>query len=333
MTQLRYDLRPLDYGGLLDRAFDLYRHNFSLFFSIASVVLIPLAIIQMLGPLMQKSRPTADDALVFVGFTLLFVPIYMFLALLVQAALTLAISNRYLGLPSTLGSAWAGARKALWPLLATGFMAGMLMLIGTILCVIPGIYVAFIIAFVTPVVMLEHRYYSEAISRSQSLVGDGQWVRVLVTWLLLFLINMAVLMLQGGVQALFMFTLGPESSIYVNAVFQAVVNVLIMPITLTVTVLLYYDIRVRKEAFDLQMLAAAIGVPYTPAYPQGYAPPGQYPPPQQYAPPSQYAPTLPGPPPAAPPPTIDGTVRCSACSAVIPAVVAFCTNCGAPQPR
>jgi ABC-type dipeptide/oligopeptide/nickel transport system permease subunit len=35
-----------------------------------------------------------------------------------------------------------------------------------------------------------------------------------------------------------------------------IVSILIQPITFIVVVLLYYDMRIRREAFDIEMLAA-----------------------------------------------------------------------------
>ena len=37
-----------------------------------------------------------------------------------------------------------------------------------------------------------------------------------------------------------------------------IVAVLIQPISFIVVVLLYYDLRIRREAFDIEMLAATI---------------------------------------------------------------------------
>ena len=44
---------------------------------------------------------------------------------------------------------------------------------------------------------------------------------------------------------------------------QNLVNVLVLPIQTAPLILLYYDLRIRKEAFDLQMLSSAMEQPTT----------------------------------------------------------------------
>jgi len=117
-------------------------------------------------------------------------------------------------------------------------------------------------------------------------------------------------------------------------VISHVINVLLSPILPIAVTLLYYDLRVRKEGFDLQMMADHLGLPppplapspvYYPAVAPG-APYPEQPPPPWLAPPSAgYAPQTPPdpgvadaplppppippgtpPPPPAPPPTSDG---------------------------
>jgi hypothetical protein len=43
-----------------------------------------------------------------------------------------------------------------------------------------------------------------------------------------------------------------------NQLATLIVSVLIQPISFIVVVLLYYDLRIRREAFDIEMLAASL---------------------------------------------------------------------------
>jgi hypothetical protein len=43
-----------------------------------------------------------------------------------------------------------------------------------------------------------------------------------------------------------------------NQLASLIVSVLIQPISFIVVVLLYYDLRIRREAFDIEMLAASL---------------------------------------------------------------------------
>ena len=46
---------------------------------------------------------------------------------------------------------------------------------------------------------------------------------------------------------------------FVNQLFSLAGQILIVPIGAIAYILLYYDLRIRKEGFDLQMLANSIG--------------------------------------------------------------------------
>jgi hypothetical protein len=77
---------------------------------------------------------------------------------------------------------------------------------------------------------------------------------------------------KGGFLLLFIVALG-----------TAIGSTLVMPIGIVSTVLLYYDSRIRKEGFDLELLARELRAslpappgpaPSAPAGPQASAPPG-----------------------------------------------------------
>jgi hypothetical protein len=94
------------------------------------------------------------------------------------------------------------------------------------------------------------------------------------------------------------------------------VVLLVMPITLAGQVVIYYDLRVRQEGFDLEMMAANLGLkaaggklpPAPPAAPLRWEgaplPPAPPPPPAAEdlpAPSARYIPPPPPPPAGAPP--------------------------------
>lgn len=83
----------------------------------------------------------------------------------------------------------------------------------------------------------------------------------------------------------------------------AIASILTTPFIAAVTVVLYFDLRVRKEGFDLQLLAQQIGVPSPEGIPAGVLPPPPQWGPYGYPPPPGYPPPYP-PPPGYPPPAL-----------------------------
>ena len=126
-----------------------------------------------------------------------------------------------------------------------------------------GVVLRFVLGYVvaTPALIVEDSRSGQAIARSVLLM-DGHRLRALgITVLMVVIAYAAVLLLQGPFLLLtFMATAQHvEPSVWLAAglaLGQAVSVCLTGPLTLVALVLLYFDLRIRKEAFDLAMLAA-----------------------------------------------------------------------------
>jgi len=121
------------------------------------------------------------------------------------------------------------------------------------MCFVPGI-IMYILTFAMPVVaMLENKGPSDAFDRSSRLAG-GNWWRIFATMVVASII---VALAQFGVSLLLELpgTVAP----WISSVAENLVTVLLAPFPAVVATLLYYDIRIRKEAFDLQALMDAMG--------------------------------------------------------------------------
>jgi len=85
-----------------------------------------------------------------------------------------------------------------------------------------------------------------------------------------FLIGLAVFLIGIIVSYIFQFAGGfaakavagnnPHVAMAVIHVFSIVSASLVMPISASSSILLYYDLRIRKEGFDLEMLAQGLGL-------------------------------------------------------------------------
>lgn len=109
-------------------------------------------------------------------------------------------------------------------------------------------------------IVLERTGVISGFKRSWRLVGKS-WPRVMALYLilalLLFIIRTAVLGTVGAV--LLGGALSGEANRLMNTAVGALVGILLQPVQEAVMVLLYYDLRIRNEAFDLQHEATRIG--------------------------------------------------------------------------
>ncbi|MEU9979999.1 glycerophosphoryl diester phosphodiesterase membrane domain-containing protein [Streptomyces sp. NPDC050856] len=218
--------------------------------------------------------------------------------LITTALLTVVISRSVLGRPVTLSDAWREARPRLPQLLAltllltllsigimaVGLLPGLLIggsTAGVVLITLGGLASGVVILWLmirfslsSPALMLERQGVRASLRRSAKLV-QGAWWRVFgilaLTMLLMFLVTViiaipfaviAYLVDGEGVGELFAGT-NPEFGwpfLIITGVGAVIAAAITYPISSGVSVLLYVDQRIRREALDLE-LARAAGVP------------------------------------------------------------------------
>jgi hypothetical protein len=116
-----------------------------------------------------------------------------------------------------------------------------------LLFIIPGIYLGVRLAVSIQALVVEGRRGTEAMGRSWGLVG-GHWWHAFGTLLVAFL-------LTGIVNAVITAPFG-ATGWFVQAVAAAVATVVTLPYGVLVGVLLYLDLRARKERLTLETLRA-----------------------------------------------------------------------------
>jgi hypothetical protein len=241
-------LRPLSTGEVLDVSFGLYR---ALFFPLLIVALASRAIPSLLGIYLQAAGGLTQHWILGV--------VQMFLAIALSslgvAATTFIVSGAYLGHSVSANDALRSAVGLIGRLFLLALMTGLIVGFGLVLLVIPGLVVGTGLALSNAVLVLEAPISADAaMSRSWQLTKGEKWkvfLTVLVAVLLLMVPSMLVGML--GMAAM----LAGGWSALVPLVLISVLDVFIYPFLYVVITVLYYDMRVRKEGFDLELLAAA----------------------------------------------------------------------------
>jgi hypothetical protein len=244
MQQSTRQLHPMTAGQILKEAFELYRENFTLFLGI---VLMPLVVEVVLGILLVASA-TSGGPTVILGLLTLIVAVA--LSLLAVGAQTVAVASRYLGRTISVGQAYSAiGADTLWVLFLSAIAAGIVIGIGLILLVIPGIYLAVRLAFVSQAVVLERSGVSQAFRRSWSLV-EGSWWRVfgiaIVTFVIVAIVGSIIQQIIGALLG------SGTSGVVLRTLISGAVQLVLRPYAFTVLILLYFDLRLRKEDFNMQ---------------------------------------------------------------------------------
>ena len=222
---------------LLDASFQVVRARF---WELALVALI------ITGPALALELVASEDMLPLAQW------LENFLGNYVTAASVIIVSDAYLGREADIRGALSRTGRRAGSIFGAAWMRGLMIGIGILLCVVPGI-IAMIVTFAMPMaVMLEGATASAAFDRSRALARD-QWGRITLAYVLAFLLAFIAAIGLGVVVEL---AGGPE---IVGRLVEMLSSVLFAPLVAVVGTLLYYDLRIRKEGFDIEMLAAELG--------------------------------------------------------------------------
>jgi hypothetical protein len=232
-------LRPLSIGEILDGAFTLYRRHLGVILGTALVLHFPYLLLMLASPI----------AAAFVG------------AFFVIAAWTAAVwqySEAVLGREPEVRRAIAVALRKFFPALAMLMLVYILIFLGMLLLIIPGILLGIRYFAVLPALVLEDS--SHPLRRSGELSRDARG-KIFIAWIIASVIAAIpfwALQAYGiivGANAL----TGEAQHVQVM---QVVLSALVTPFSSGVITLLYYDQRVRKEGLDVKLAisdAAALG--------------------------------------------------------------------------
>jgi hypothetical protein len=246
--------RPLGIGGILSTAFQLYRRHWRTLLAIAAVVVVPLTLLQYLfGYLVRTQGETTRNGVVetatwavgIAGLLAALAGILMYLVL--TGAITRAVAAEVAGEDPSLEQSYRFGFHRLGSVLLVSVLVGLATIGGLILFIIPGIYIGVRLCVSIEALVVEGRRGTEAMGRSWGLVG-GHW------WHAFFTLLVAAL-LTGVVNAVIT---APFSATnwFVQAVAAAVATVVTLPYGVLVGVLLYLDLRARKERLTMETLRA-----------------------------------------------------------------------------
>jgi len=281
VSAVEHQFEPMSTGMVLDGAFRFYAQNFPLMLGISAILNVPILVLTVLPVFLARggSSPflavTAAMSSMLLGLVALLI-VYP----LVTGATTKAVSDTYLGNPVTVGSALKVAWRRFGTLLMAQTVAGMIVLLGFILLVVPGILWMLSYTLIPPVVMIETAERKgarpvpsppgdpgrgtpritdrgEIRRRSWELV-KGNRGKVFVV-LFVFVVMQVLLATAGNWIAGMGFGAGSNLARAIQSIIGNVVAIVVAPLQTIAITLLYYDFRIRKEGFDLEMLSQAIG--------------------------------------------------------------------------
>jgi len=237
------DFRPRSGSELLDAAFEIYRRHFIVIIAISVFAAVPLALSAYMGTtallLQQQQNAVATSSLIFFAS--------IFVAPFTEGAITAAVSAAYLGNPVDFTESFRIAFKKPGRLFIAMCVKWIAMAFGLLLFLVPG-FIVFKRYFALPMtVVLEDNTVGDAISRSRALSnGNGSRIFALIGGVFLF-------------TTLVSWSLGRTfTSPILIASLRLFLGTVISPFSTIVATILYYDIRIRKEGYDIELMTQAL---------------------------------------------------------------------------
>jgi len=265
-----FRFRPLTVADLLDESFRVYRANFPVLAAIAIATYLPqVAILLASGTqdiytamIQAAQHPSAPPDSTLAGYnplrsliSLLNYPVQLAVAPFEYGAPILAATWTLLGYRVSLEGAIRGLLRFFWPtvLVLLIYLAGSF----TFLCFPVAFWLFTRLAFVLPALYAEQSGVSKALERSWELTRGAFWRTLglfLLLGVMLYVVSMVLTPVFVGAAALI-----PEIPLWLRVSLGlsliGISSAIIYPLFAIGATLMYFDLRVRREAFDLDFAA------------------------------------------------------------------------------
>jgi hypothetical protein len=231
--------RPIAFGigRAMSRAFDVLFGNFVVFIAISGLAAVPLFLFAVAPTSGFRSYVTIAGLLLHFVFSAL-----------AQAMIVFATFQALRTRPVRAGESIARGLQRLGPVLLTSIVTGIIVAIGTILLVIPGIIAAVIMCVAIPACVVERLGPIGSIERSSYLSRGYRWP----IFGAFFALGIAGIVAGSLITAL----TKESGSVWLSPAISMVWNTLVTAYQTVLVAIIYHDLRVVKDGIDLEHIAA-----------------------------------------------------------------------------
>jgi len=258
-------LPPRGIGEILSTAFEIYKANAQNLLMIVAIVVVPLTFISafiggvifapeketvmIFGESVETvSARTASAALIV---ALVGVVIGVIINAVLQAAIMRGAAQGSIGDPVDIDASYKWGFARFGSVLLISILVGLAVLGGFILLIIPGIIFMVMFAVAIPALVVENLRGTDAMSRSWNLVKGNFWHAlglIIVAGIITAVVGGIVGAIGGAI----------SDNWFVAWIFQAIAQIVTAPFAAIVSVLLYLDLRARREALTADGLRAEL---------------------------------------------------------------------------
>lgn len=258
---------PQGIGKLLDSGFRLFIAGFKPAVVFGFILALVSAAPRLLMPWLEghEAPPSLAAMLLSLAVTLVATVV---VSALVIGALAYVYGYVAAGRQVTLGKAFGVALDRLPSLIGAFLLYGLAIVLGLVLLVIPGLILMLSLMLYSPIVMLEKERAYAALRKSHRLVW-GNWWRSAIVITVSFVVYLVITAIVGalalvafGISSVGGGAANADTTIFfVSMLFDALGNTIGIPLITAVTIVLYNDLRLRKQGGDLAQRMQAQAAP------------------------------------------------------------------------
>lgn len=262
---------------MVDGAIRLYRANFVTLIKISAIVLGPIVLLGLLGELslgstdiaaIENLDPATTDpaevlSMFFTAERIALFAVTGILSLLgtilVEAASITAIGQYYQGTEPDASGSLRAALSRFIPILLASILVAIGATFGLIFCILPGIALFVFWSLTTPAIVTEQLAATEGMRRSWQLVKGRFWPifgAIILAYILYIIAGQIIGFVFGAVT--FAGASDGTVSNLPGLIASGIVEIVVAPFLAAMLTIIYFDARVRKEGYDLELMAQEI---------------------------------------------------------------------------
>lgn len=268
--------KPRDFGEIINDTFTFIRQNFKPllkyffvfcgFFILATAATSVLNQINMFRSLNNFNPNSFDNDNTFSRSFAFLTPVYflnMAFLLLTYSSITvmvlsyMALYKQNRNVIPTTEEMWGYIKYFFLKALGSSILIGLLILVGFIFCIIPGIYLYPVMALVLPIMVIENTSFSYAFNQSFRLIKDNWWLifGVLIVIFIVYYVASLVVVIPASLLTMgslfFHLTKGTSvTAIVITTILQSVVHIFHI-LSIVGACMCYFSLTENKEGTGL----------------------------------------------------------------------------------
>jgi hypothetical protein len=268
---MKFEIGAMSVGDILDRGLKILFARLPTLYAISFITLAPFLAYQLIAvPLIQTdpgTPPTPEQLLLTLVVSLGTLVLLVLLPPIGNAAILHVIGKEFVDERIGIGEAFSFALRRFWSLLGTSVLYGLIWTAGLCAGLVPGFLVAVVYGLYAQIVVMEGLGGMPSLHRSQALVKGFGWRLFFVYFLLIVVLLVVQYVLAGVLEVVLpaygriqtplgMLPGGPVihfGNFVLDNSIVFLVNIFLQVYLTVCTTLVYFDLRIRKEGFDLEL--------------------------------------------------------------------------------